>query len=95
MIEEPLDRAAAMVFAAGVHPNLESLFTLTGFVQANPSISYTLAGSFCRFLIDSFGVNRFKRLYAGGDFKDVYQENLTIVAYRVAIFHQKYSSRFC
>ena len=50
MIEEPLDRAAAMVFASGVHPNLESLFTFTGFVQANPSISYTLAGSFCRFL---------------------------------------------
>jgi hypothetical protein len=75
-IEEPLDRAAAMVFASGVHPNLESLFTLTGFVQANPSISYTLAGSFCRFLIDSFSVDQFKRLYANGDFKKIYQRDL-------------------
>jgi tetratricopeptide (TPR) repeat protein len=76
MIEEPLDRAAALVFASGVHPNLKSLFTLTGFVQANPSISYTLAGSFCRFLIDSFGIDQFKRLYAGGDFKNIYQRDL-------------------
>jgi tetratricopeptide (TPR) repeat protein len=75
-IEEPLNRAAAMVFVSGVHPNLESLFTFTGFVQANPSMSYTLAGSFCRFLIDSFGIDQFKRLYAGGDFKNTYQQNL-------------------
>jgi tetratricopeptide (TPR) repeat protein len=79
MIEEPLDRAAAMVLASGVHPNLESLFTFTGFVQANPSISYTLAGSFCRFLIDSFGVDGFKRLYGGGDFKEVYQQDLKLL----------------
>ena len=76
MIEEPLDRSAAMVFASGVHPNLESLFTFSGFVQANPSISYTLAGSFCRSLIDSFGIDQFKRLYANSDFKSVYQRNL-------------------
>ena len=76
MIEEPLDRAAAMVFAAGVHPNIESLFTLKGFFQANPTISYTLAGSFCRFLIDSFGIDQFKRLYKSGDLKNVYQRDL-------------------
>jgi tetratricopeptide (TPR) repeat protein len=75
-IEEPLDRASVMVFASGVHPNLESLFTFTGFIQANPSISYTLAGSFCRFLIDSFDIDQFKRLYAGGDFKNIYQKDL-------------------
>ena len=78
-IEEPLNRAAAMVFASGLRPNLESLFTFSGFVQANPSISYTLAGSFCRFLIDSFGVDQFERLYAGGDFKNIYQQNLKSV----------------
>ncbi|MCX6122589.1 MAG: hypothetical protein NTX44_13350 [Ignavibacteriales bacterium] len=76
MIEEPLDRAAALVFAAGVHPNLESLFTSQGFLQANPSVSYTLAGSFCRFLIDSFGIDQFKQLYASGDFKNIYQRDL-------------------
>ena len=76
MREEPHDRAAAMVFASGVHPNLESLFTFNGFIQSNPSISYTLAGSFCRFLIDSFGVDQIKRLYASGDFKKTYQRDI-------------------
>lgn len=75
-IEEPLDRAAAMVFASNVQQNLESLFTFTGFIQANPSISYTLAGSFCSFLIDSFGIDQFKRLYAGDDLKKTYQQDL-------------------
>ena len=76
-MEESLHHAAAMVFASGVHPDLESLFSLSGFVRANPSISYTLAGSFCQFLIDSFGIDRFKQLYAGGNFKDIYQRDLT------------------
>jgi len=76
MIEEPLDGAAALVFASGAQPNLESLFTISGFLQANPSISYTLAGSFCRFLIDTFGMDPFKRLYASGDFKTVYQRDV-------------------
>jgi tetratricopeptide (TPR) repeat protein len=86
-IEEPLNRAAAMVFASGVHPDLESLFSFTGFIQASPSISYTLAGSFCRFLIDSFGIDQFKRLYAGGGFKDIYQRDLrsTLAAWRSSI----------
>ncbi len=75
-LEEPLDRASAILFASCVHPNLESLFTFTGFIQADPSSSYTLAGSFCRFLIDSFGIDRFKRLYAGDSFKNVYQKDL-------------------
>ena len=79
MIEEPLDGAAALVFASGAQPNLESLFTISGFLQANPSISYTLAGSFCRYLIDRFGIDRFKRLYGEGGFKNVYQEELPLL----------------
>ena len=76
MIEEPLDRASAMVFASGVHPGMESLFSMSGFMQSNPSVSYTLAGSFCRFLIDTFGIDQFKRLYGGSSFHDVYRQDL-------------------
>jgi hypothetical protein len=76
MIEEPLNRAAAMVVASGDHPDLESLFSFSGFMRANPSISYTLAGSFCQFLIESFGIDPFKRLYAGGSYIEIYQHDL-------------------
>jgi tetratricopeptide (TPR) repeat protein len=75
-MEEPLDRAAALAFAAGINPDLESLFTLSGFVKANPGVSYTLAGSFCKSLIDSFGVEKFKDLYRNGDFNAVYPKDL-------------------
>ena len=76
-IEEPPDHAAAMVFASGGYLRLESLFSFTGFVQANPLISYTLAGSFCRFLIDMYGIDPFKHLYRTGNFKDSYQQDLS------------------
>ncbi|RPI05739.1 MAG: hypothetical protein EHM64_05445 [Ignavibacteriae bacterium] len=76
MIEEPLHRAASLVAASGVHPDPRSLFGGLGFFQANPSISYTLAGSFCRFLIDSFGIDQFKLLYGGGDERNLYHHDL-------------------
>jgi hypothetical protein len=79
MRKEANDRSTALVFASGIRPNLESLFKMTNFVQTNPSVTYTLAGSFCGFLIDSFGVDQFKRLYASGDFKKTYKKNLPLL----------------
>ncbi len=75
-MEEPLDRASALAFAARINPNLESLFTSTGFLKANAGVSYTLAGSFCRSLIDTFGVEKFKHLYQTGDFNTTYHRDL-------------------
>jgi tetratricopeptide (TPR) repeat protein len=74
--QESIDRAAALAFAAGINPNIESLFTTAGFAQTNAAVSYTLAGSFCRSLIDSFGVEKFKILYRTGDFYTAYQKDL-------------------
>lgn len=34
--------------------------------------SYTLSGSFCRFLLDRYGARRFRILYATGDFRRAY-----------------------
>jgi tetratricopeptide (TPR) repeat protein len=75
-MEEPLDRASALALAAGINPDLESLFAITGFVRMNASVSYTLAGSFCSSLVDSFGIDKFKDLYRTGDFNAVYKKDL-------------------
>jgi tetratricopeptide (TPR) repeat protein len=75
-MEEPLDRASALALAAGTNPDLESLFAITDFVRINASVSYTLAGSFCRSLVDSFGIDKFKDLYRTGDFNAVYKKDL-------------------
>ena len=61
--EEPLNRAAALTYAAGLRPDIESLFTMTGFATVNSGVAYTIAGAFCRSLIDTFGIERFKEVY--------------------------------
>ena len=69
--DEPLPRAAAEVFAAGMPVRLEQLFTYQGFAVAAPSVAYTLAGSFCLFLIDRYGPESFKHVYRTGDWSAV------------------------
>jgi tetratricopeptide (TPR) repeat protein len=77
--DEPLHRSAALVFAAGITPDMKSVFSLSGFAQEYAGVSYTLAGSFCKFLIDSFGVEKFKQLYATGDFLQAYQRDFSLL----------------
>jgi tetratricopeptide (TPR) repeat protein len=74
--QESIDRAAALACAAGINPNIEALFTSAGFAQASAAVGYTMAGSFCRSLIDSFGVEKFKVLYRTGDYYAVYRKDL-------------------
>lgn len=75
--DEPIHRAAALVYASGINPDMQSLFSILGFFKAQPTVSYTLAGSFCRFLIDRYGLRRFKYLYRTGDFRGFYNRDLS------------------
>jgi tetratricopeptide (TPR) repeat protein len=74
--DEHIHRLAAMVLAVGIEPDLESLFSFSGFMKVHPSISYVLVGSFSRFLIERFGIRRFKLLYQTGDFETFYNRPL-------------------
>ncbi len=40
----------------------------SGFLQAPPSKSYTVMGSFVRYLIDTYGIENFKKVYRTGSF---------------------------
>jgi hypothetical protein len=77
--EEPLHRLAAMVFASGTAADMQSLFSLSGFMKAPAGVSYTLAGSFCRYLIDRYGMRRFKLLYGTGEFSIIYGKPLSFL----------------
>jgi hypothetical protein len=77
--EEPLHRSAALVFASGVIPDMNSIFSLSGFAAAYAGMSYTLAGSFCKFLIDSLGMDKFKQLYSSGDFIQTYNRSFALL----------------
>jgi tetratricopeptide (TPR) repeat protein len=92
--DEPLDRAAALVFAAGVNPDMESLFSFSGFAKVNAGVSYALAGSFCKFLIDSFGIDQFKKLYYSGDFVLTYNRALPslLTDWRTILHRQQFTT---
>jgi tetratricopeptide (TPR) repeat protein len=77
--EEPVHRLAAMAFATGAAPDMQSLFSLSGFMKAPAGVSYTLAGSFCRYLIDRYGMRRFKLLYRTGEFSIIYEKPLSLL----------------
>lgn len=58
----------------GMAPNIEKI-TGFGFWYAPPALSYTLMGSFSRYLIDTYGIEKFKTVYRTGDFS-VYKKSL-------------------
>ena len=73
---EMLHRLARAAHVRNVAGDLRQIFSIGGFVRASPSVSYPLAGSFCRYLIDRYGLRKFKRLYRSGDFRGVYGKAL-------------------
>ncbi len=51
----------------GMAPDIEDIAGF-GFWYAPPGLSYTLMGSFSRYLIDTYGIEKFKTVYRTGDF---------------------------
>ncbi|MBI1804992.1 MAG: hypothetical protein HYR77_11065 [Ignavibacteria bacterium] len=62
--------AAVHVFELVAHP--EQLIRPVGFALKASTVSYTLMGSFCKHLIDRYGMMRFKEVYGGRSVEDVY-----------------------
>jgi tetratricopeptide (TPR) repeat protein len=60
---------------SGAAPDIKGIIGF-GFWYAPPKKSYTLMGSFCRYLIDTYGVEKFKILYRTGEFIKVYGKSL-------------------
>lgn len=56
----------------GLAPSLENLLSMTGFWTAASSRSYTLCGSFVRFLIDRYGLSAFKQAFPDGAVQESY-----------------------
>lgn len=73
---EPLHRLARSIELLGISTPLDDLFSVTGFVRTPGTVSYTVAGSFVRYLIDRYGMRRFKRLYRNGSFEETYRKPL-------------------
>ncbi len=70
--EDSVHRTASQVFASGVPIDAVSILDSFGFASSYAGVSYTLSGSFCSFLVDSYGIEKFKQLYASGSYRTVY-----------------------
>lgn len=70
--ESTIHQEAAAMIAAGRAPPLESVVG-AGFSAQSGARAYTIAGSFCRFLLETRGAPAMQRLYrSAGDFVDAY-----------------------
>ncbi|MCX8011255.1 MAG: hypothetical protein N3A61_08885, partial [Ignavibacteria bacterium] len=60
----------------------EPAYFMKGFNFAfkHPIISYVISGSFIRFLIDKYGIERFKELYRTNNFNQAYSTSLDVLA---------------
>ena len=56
-----------------------ALFSYTGFAVQQGSYAYVVAASFTKYLIDRFGVNRFKEVFPAGHFVEVYGVSLDVL----------------
>ena len=75
-VNETVHRAASLILTVFPDYPVEKLFTISGFMSENSRISYALSGSFCKYLIDTFGISKFKNVYSGKTFPDTYGFNL-------------------
>ena len=78
--EFTLHEWAAAMRRKKLAPDVRSLFRLTSF-YANPGPrAYTVAGSFIRYLNDTYGTEKLEVLYRHGDFAAAYQRPLDALA---------------
>jgi tetratricopeptide (TPR) repeat protein len=71
-----LHEYAAAIRRAGIMPDMQQLMSIYGFATQSSSVSYVLAGSFCRYLIDRFGMRKLVQVYGQSGYETVYGRTL-------------------
>lgn len=67
---------AAALLRDNMLNNVPALFSLSGFALQSSSYAYLVSGSFSKYLIDRFGMYRYKWAFANGNFVIAFGENL-------------------
>ncbi len=67
---------ATLAYNSGYDVDMKYLLTKFGFYSKASSISYIFAGSFIQYLIDNYGISKFKEYYLTGEFPKSYGLNL-------------------
>lgn len=64
----------------GVADDLSRRLSPLGFWTGQSAVSYTMMGSFVRYLLDAYGAERLRRVYARGNFEAVYGKSAHVLA---------------
>lgn len=64
--------ASAAMRKLGLAPDIRGLVGASGFWSQSSGRAYTLMGSFVQYLVDTYGMKKFKRVYRDGDFAAAY-----------------------
>jgi len=70
------DEYATRMLQLGLATGIQDIMSFSGFAAGASGKSYTLAGSFCKFLIKYYGSEKFLTLYHSRDYESVYQKTL-------------------
>jgi tetratricopeptide (TPR) repeat protein len=60
----------------GSMPDISHIMSFWGFAGQTSAVSYVAAGSFCRYLLDAYGMKRMLSVYRNGEYKAAYGKSL-------------------
>ena len=72
-----IDYLASVAYKGGYRVSLERMYKFSSFFTQTSTISYIYAGSFTKYLIANFGIEKFKKLYTDLDFTKIYSKPLS------------------
>jgi len=73
-------------YKTGYKISITELFSGFNFFNQASSASYVIAGSFIKYLVDKYGIDKFKLLYSDTDFPKYYKKNISELNAEYLIF---------
>lgn len=70
---------AALAFGNNYKIDINNLFEGLNFFKQNSTLSYTYSGAFFRFLIENYGIEKVKKFYSDGSFRDNFKKDITVL----------------
>lgn len=84
--ELPPHVASAAMRRLNIAPDIRGLVGAGGFWTQSSGRAYTLMGSFVRFLVATYGIEKFKIAYRGGDFQKAYGKSADVLVGEWEVF---------
>ena len=75
-----LDQIAAIAYNNNYKITIDNLYSGLNFFGQTSSLSYVFTGSFTNYLINRYGINKFKEWYEGKSFFEIYDSSLMDIA---------------